>query len=130
MATGKYGLQVSADILLPEAERTVADFDALIVVGGSGVRAYFENPSAKNIVRFAYEAGKFIAAICAGPGLLAYAGILKDMRVTAHRSEAETVQRFGAMFTGRTVEVDNRLITADGPESAQQFAEKIAAALQ
>ena len=122
---GKYGAKVTADILLDHAERECADYDCVIVVGGGGVRQYFENPSAKNICRFTLEAGRVLSAICAGPGLLAHAGVLNGRNATSHTSEVETLQRFGAYCTGKDVEVEGNIITANGPEAATQFGTRI-----
>lgn len=124
--TGKLGAKVTADLLLDQAEHECADYGATIVVGGGGVRQYFDNPAAKNICRFTLEAGKVLAAICAGPGLLAHAGVLQGRTATSHESEADTLRRFGANYTGQAVTVDGKIVTANGPDAAEQFAEKVA----
>lgn len=129
-AMGKYGLRVTVDISLDQAEQECADYDAVVVVGGSGVRQYFENPAAKNLCRSTLAAGKVLAAICAAPGLLAHAGVLRDRTATSHESEADTLRQFGAQYTGNVVTIDGNIVTANGPDAAQEFGEKIATLLQ
>jgi len=120
---------------LAEAEElvsniAVADYDAVVFVGGTGSSEYFDDATAHGIARDAASAGKVLGAICIAPSTLANAGVLKGRKATSYPSERDNLVVGGAEFTGAAVEVDGRIITADGPDSAKRFAEAIAEVLQ
>ncbi len=127
-ARGKLGGKAPVDILLDEVK--VADYEAVVFVGGPGSDEYFHNPQALALVKETFKAGKVIAAICIAPATLANAGILKNKRVTAFPSVESDLKAGGANYTGNPVERDGRIITAAGPEAATEFGETIVAALQ
>jgi protease I len=126
-ATGKFGSKANVDILLKDV--APEDYDAVLFVGGPGTFVYFEDPTAHSIARAFYEAGKPTCAICAAPGILAHAGLLKGKRVTSWPGVRELVEEKGGIHTQQPVEQEGTLITADGPSSAKAFGEKIAEAL-
>ncbi|MBI4436247.1 MAG: DJ-1/PfpI family protein [Candidatus Omnitrophica bacterium] len=127
-AVGKFGLEVEVDSLLKEVHAT--DFDAIVFIGGQGSRAYFNDPEAHRLVREAETGERIIGAICAAPGTLAKTGLLKGKRATSFSEESELLKQGGAIFTGKPVEVDGRIITGDGPQSAKAFGETIVNALR
>ena len=115
----------------------VEDYDAIVYIGGSGtpiVRA--DNHSIK-IAQEAFEKGKVIGAICWSPTILAKAGILKGRNATVWNGDddefnmttPEYLTEQGAKYTGKPVTIDGKIITADGPSSAQGYAEAIWKAL-
>jgi len=122
-AIGKFGLEVQVDKLLKEVHAT--DYDAVVFVGGQGSRIYFDDPEAHRLIREAETSQHIIGAICAAPGTLAKAGLLKGKRATSFIEESELLKQGGATFTGKPVEVDGRIITGDGPRSATAFGETI-----
>ncbi len=127
-AKSKDGSSVPVDVLLKNVK--VDEFDAILFVGGPGVYDYFEDPTALGLAKKFYKAGKIVSAICAAPSILANAGLLKGVKATSFPSQAANLKAKGAHFTGHAVVQDGRIITADGPASAEAFGEKIAEALQ
>jgi len=127
-AIGMLGKKVKPDILLEDVN--VEEYDAIIFVGGSGATEYFEDPAALQIAKQAYEKGKIIGAICIAPSILANAGILEGRRATSYVSEKSNLEAHGAIFTGKNVEVDGNIVTANGPHAAKKFGETIAELLQ
>jgi protease I len=123
-ATGMLGKRVKPNILLTQAN--ASDYDAIIFVGGVGASEYFNNPKALELAKKAYESGKVIAAICIAPSILANAGILEGKKATSYPSEKSNLEAKGAVYTGKDVEVDGRIITAKGPHAARDFGKKIA----
>ena len=122
-AVGKFGLKAQVDKLLKETHAT--DYDAVMFVGGPGSHAYFEDPEAHRLIREAETSERIIGAICAAPGTLAKAGLLKGKKATSYSGESDLLKQGGAIFTGKPVEVDGRIITGDGPQSAKAFGEKM-----
>jgi len=123
VARGKLGtdLEVQKDI----SEIDNITYDAVIFVGGPGTTIYFNDATALRIAKEAYSSGKIIAAICIAPSILANAGILKGKKVTSFPSEEENLRSRGAIYTGKTVEQDGKIITANGPSAAKEFGKLI-----
>lgn len=124
VALGKLGAEVTPDLKV--ADISVDDFEALIFVGGPGATVYFEDQSAWKLARDFAGAGKVVAAICIAPSILANAGVLLGKRATAFSTEERNLKNRGAEYTGMPVEVDGKIITANGPQAAREFGEKIA----
>lgn len=122
-ATGMLGAKV--DIRLSLAEVNVRSYDAVVFVGGSGATSLFNNGRAHGIAQEAVSDGKVLGAICLAPSILARAGVLKGKKATVFSSEAGTLKKSGAVYTGGSVERDGMIVTADGPESARQFGQAL-----
>ena len=105
------------------------DFDAIVFVGGSGASVYFNNQKALTLAKEFYKAGKVVAAICIAPSILANADILNGKKATAFPSEKDNINAVGT-YTGKPVEQDGKIITANGPQAAKEFGKKIADALK
>ena len=116
---GMLGATVKPDILINNIK--VEDFEAIIFVGGTGASEYWNNPIAHKIVKEAVSLNKLICAICIAPVTLANAGILDKKKATVFRSEVKAIKKKGAIYTGKAVEVDGNIITAEGPQAAEEF---------
>lgn len=127
-AVGMLGAKVKPDILLKDAR--VEDYDAIIFVGGIGAQEYWNDVLAHSIARKAVESKKLLGAICIAPVTLANAGLLAGRKATVFSSEVSKIKAKGANYTGAGVEIDGRIITADGPSSAEKFGAAIANALK
>lgn len=80
---GGHGIGVHADITLGEMDLT--QLDMIVLPGGlGGVQSIRNSPEAMDAVRFAWENGKFVAAICAGPTVLADLGITDGKNTTCY----------------------------------------------
>ncbi len=126
-AVGKLGAVANADVSISEVDPL--EYDGIFFVGGPGASVYFQDAKAHDILRISFANGKIIGAICAGPAVLAYAGLLKGKRATSFSGVRPILEQSGAVFTGKNVEVDGNIITSDGPVSAEKFGLTIAAAL-
>ncbi|MEF2231806.1 MAG: DJ-1/PfpI family protein [Pseudodesulfovibrio sp.] len=126
---GRKGARVQSDLELKDV--AVADYDAVVVIGGAGIKKLWKDEDANRIVREAADQGKIVAAICAGPGVLANADVLSGKKGTAHpNSGAKPVmEKHGCTFSMGPVVVDGNVITANGPDAAKAFAEAVVAAL-
>jgi len=124
-ARGMLGLRVIPDVATSDINPN--DFDALVIVGGTGSPKLAEYPEVLNIIKRFDEQGKLIAAICVAPFILARADIIKGKEVTAYPADfvVAEMRRVGATYIKKPVVVDGKLITADGPNSAKEFGESI-----
>jgi protease I len=126
-AKGMLGAKVKPDILLKDLK--VAEYDAVVFIGGSGSSVYFDDPTAHAIAKEAAAKEKILAAICIAPSTLARAGVLKGKRATAWASQEGDLTKYGARWSEEPAERDGKLITANGPKSARRFGEFLAKAL-
>ena len=75
--TGGHGIMVEADITLDQMDLT--DLEMIVLPGGlGGVATVRGSQAALDALRFAHENDKYVAAICAGPTVLAELGIVKS----------------------------------------------------
>lgn len=123
MAYGKMGGKFMPNLKLEDAK--AEDFDAVIFVGGIGSEMYLDDPVAHRIIKEFYETGKVVAAICFAPLILAHAGILDRKKATMWSGGKEDLEAHGAIYTGKSVEVDGNIITGSGPSAAKEFGDKI-----
>ena len=124
-AKGLLGARVAPDIKLDQV--SLDDYDAVVFVGGPGASIYFDDKRALSISSEALGKGKKICAICIAPTILANAGVLKGKRATVWNGEyVKKIESKGATYTGKPVEVDGNIITANGPGAAREFGRAIA----
>ena len=80
---GGHGIGVEADITIDEMDLT--QLEMIVLPGGlGGVASARACQPALDALRFAYENGKYVAAICAGPTVLADLGITDGKKATCY----------------------------------------------
>ncbi len=126
-ATGMLDGTCKPDMLVKDIKPE--EFDAVVFVGGTGATEYWDDPEAHALAKAAAQNGKLVCAICVAPVTLANAGLLDGKKATVWRSSREKIKAKGAMYTGADVEIDGKLITAEGPKSATKFGQAIVRAL-
>jgi protease I len=120
---GSRGGEATATLALVEVQ--VRDYVAVVFVGGGGSKVYFTNEEAIRIAKEMYVEDKVVAAICLAPVILANAGILKGKSATVAGTEAKTIERKGAKYTGPGVTIDGRIVTGNAPKSSKLFGQTI-----
>jgi protease I len=124
---GKLGMRATATLSVADA--TARSWDAVIFVGGAGAQVFFDDPDAQRLARQQKDAERVLAAICVAPSTLAHAGLLQGVNATAFPSQEQDLSAHGALWSGDLVTIDGLIVTANGPESAEEFGEAIAAVL-
>lgn len=80
---GSHHIGIEADLTLAEMDLT--NLDMIILPGGlGGVASIRASREAMEAVAFAWNNGKFVAAICAGPTVLADLGITNEKNTTCY----------------------------------------------
>ena len=107
----------------------VDDYDGIIFIGGAGAIELVYDPFVINLIREAFDKRKIIAASSTAPSILANAGVLKGVKVTASPSESLVLDQLGAVYTGIPVEENMKIITCNGPAAAVPFARTVVDAI-
>ena len=116
---GSHKIGIEADILLSEMDLT--NLDMIILPGGlGGVASVRASEEAMNALRFAWENGKFVAAICAGPTVLADLGITSGKQATCYPG-CESGMGDAIMVENAAAVRDGRLITGTSAGCAVPF---------
>lgn len=105
---GSHGIPVEADLTVGEMDLT--NLDMVILPGGlGGVASIKACPEALEAVRFAWENDRFVAAICAGPTVLAQLHITDGLETTCYpgceeqMGSAKPVQGAAVVRSGRVI---------------------------
>jgi protease I len=132
-AHGVRGAVVAVDKTLSELAAALAEYGAVVFVGGPGTPSIRREEAVLKIAREAAAANKVVAAICWATTTLAKAGVLKGKQATVWfgpdseygMNTDKVLEKFGAAYVAQPVVVDGRFVTADGPAHAKKFAEEI-----
>lgn len=123
--TGRSKITFSADS--PLSQVVNEDYDCIILPGGPGInQSVRDDDTVKGLIKRHFDAGKWVAAICAAPLVFKDIGILRHKQYTAHPT---TTNELSALITGKNVVVDSNVITSAGAGTATAFALKILALL-
>jgi serine/threonine-protein kinase len=125
------GNPVTIDVLLEHLN--VNDSDALLVIGGTGVKREFVDgqfaAQAQQMVRAMLQAKKVVGSQCVGTELLAAADVCRGKNIASPSTEYQwvinAVQNKQGRLSTNPVEVDGPIVTARGPNDGAEFAAKV-----
>lgn len=118
--TASRGVVLVPDTTLEEA--FTQEFDMIVLPGGGpGAERLGADGRLIDLIQRMASAGKYTAAICAAPKVLAQAGILKGKRATSYPGALASVGGGGAELCEDPVVVDGKVITSRGPGTAMDF---------
>jgi|SRR3989338_2009981 len=127
---GKLGGTAQATLSIDNIN--VEDYDAIVFIGGPGAVRHQEDVQAQITAQEAITEQKVLAAICIAPTILAKAGVLEGKKATVWNEDGlqdQLLEQEGATYTGETVTIDGKIITANGPQAAKDFGKAIVKAL-
>ncbi len=125
-AVGKLG--GTCEINLTLQELNMEEYQALVFIGGPGATIYQDDERVHELIKQTKTANKLLAAICIAPTILAKAGALRGKKATVWNgdtTQGPLLESCGAEYLNEPVVIDENLITANGPEAANQFAKAI-----
>ena len=124
---GSHGIGIEADILLEDMDLDAMEM--IVLPGGlGGVASIKGSASAMKAVRYAYENGKYTAAICAGPTILASLGITDGKNATCYPGCED--QMGSANMVCAAAVTDGKVITGTSAGCAVPFGLALIAALK
>lgn len=129
-AIGMFKTKIMPDIEIKEI--ITQELDALVIIGGSGSLKLSENKDLLEKIKEAKSEDKLLCAICLGPTSLARAGVLKNKNATVFKSEIglKILKENNVNYVDEEVVQDGKIITGNGPTSAQNFGKIIAKNLE
>jgi len=99
------------------------DFDMIVLPGGlTGADNLDNDPRIHQLLRRMQDKGKYTAAICAAPKVLANAGLLADRQATSYPGFIDAMDLPSTRVLEQAVVIDGQVITSRGPGTAMDFA--------
>jgi 4-methyl-5(b-hydroxyethyl)-thiazole monophosphate biosynthesis len=118
---GSRGTVLVPDTTLDEA--LARDYDMVVLPGGQPGATNLENDARlREFLKRMAKTGKYTAAICAAPKVLAAAGLLDGKRATGFPGSVDIKQFPRVRLEALDVVTDGRIVTSRGPGTAMDFA--------
>ena len=125
---GGHGIGVECDMTI--AELDVRDAEMIVLPGGlGGVASIRGCGKALEAVKAVYEMGQYVAAICAGPTVLADLGLLTGVRATCYPGQIPNMKDAAVVENAACV-TDGKIITGTSAGTAVSFALALIEALK
>ena len=113
------GVQLVPDLTLDSALQD--DYDMVVLPGGMPGAAHLKSdPRILRLLKDMAAAGKYTAAICAAPMVLAEAGVLEGRQATSYPGFLDGLP--GVTVSAAAVVRDGKVLTSRGPGTAMDFA--------
>jgi 4-methyl-5(b-hydroxyethyl)-thiazole monophosphate biosynthesis len=115
------GTQIMPDLTLDAA--LAHEFDMVVLPGGMpGAKHLKEDARILNLLKKMAGEGKYTAAICAAPTVLAEAGLLKDKKATSYPGFLDKMNLSDTQYVTDAIVRDGKVLTSRGPGTAMDFA--------
>jgi len=119
MITGSHNIGIKTDISIDEMDLTTLEM--IVIPGGlGGVASIRASAQAMNALKFAWDNGCFVGAICAGPTVLADLGITNCKNATCYPG-MEKEMGTACMQNNAAAVIDGKLITGTSAGCALPF---------
>ena len=123
VVTGAHGMRLFSDRVMGDDLEAYQSYDMIVLPGGWGAA---DNMAADGRLRqllqwYAAQPDKYVAAMCAAPGVLAKAGVTKGKTVTSYPGPKLEPLFTEANYVTDTVAIDGHMITSRGPATVLPF---------
>ena len=118
---GAHGIRLETDLLLEDLEDSGPLADMMVLPGGlPGTNYLRESALLAGLLKAQYAAGRYVAAICAAPSVLAGLSFLKGRRATSYPGCLDDYEV--GEYCQEPVVTDGHVITSRGVGTAIPFA--------
>jgi len=118
---GAHGIRLETDLLIEELEGSESLADMMVLPGGMpGTNYLRESAPLADLLKAQYESGRYVAAICAAPSVLAGLSFLKGRRATSYPGCLDGYEV--GEYCREPVVTDGHVITSRGVGTAIPFA--------
>ena len=118
---GSRGVVIIPDMGLDEALKQA--FDMVVLPGGQPGADHLDNdPRLQQLLKSMADSGKYTAAICAAPKVLANLGLLEGKTATGYPGTLDKIGLNESQISPQSVVTDGNVITSRGPGTAMEFA--------
>ena len=125
---GSHAIGVEVDLAIDELD--IRDAEMIVLPGGlGGVASIRGCEKALAAVKAVYDSGKYVAAICAGPTVLADLGLLSGVRATCYPGQIPNMKDALVAENAACV-TDGKVITGTSAGTAVPFALALIEALK
>lgn len=108
--TSAQNITVKADVMFDECD--FSETELFFLPGGPGTSGYEKHEAFLELIKEAYKADKWIAAICAAPSILGHLGILEGKNATCFPGYEKDL--YNAIYVDKRVITDGKIITGKG----------------
>lgn len=130
-AIAKDGSTAKVDVVLEKVDPD--SYAGIFFIGGPGAMDHLDHEKSYRIIRHAAQNSIPLGAICIATRILVNAGIMADRQATGWDGDGELADMYhdyGVIYVKKNVVVDRNIVTATGPNAAQEFGEQIVALLR
>lgn len=111
-------------------EVNVADYDAILLLGGRAPEYLRNDDRLLALVRAFHDSGKWVFAICHGIQILVTAGLAKGRCLTCYEHVKKEVEMGGGAWNPQQAVRDGRIVTAQTWQSHPEFYREVMACLR
>jgi protease I len=122
------GYGAEADLAFDEVQ--VAEYDAVLLIGGRAPEYLRNNDALLALVREFEAAGKWIFSICHGVQILVSAGLAQGRCLTCYEHVKKEVAMGGGTWVAQQAVRDGRMVTAQTWQSHPEFYRAVMACLR
>ncbi|MBA3751324.1 DJ-1/PfpI family protein [Candidatus Dependentiae bacterium] len=125
-ATAKDTSSTSIDMTIDQINPTL--YDGLFIIGGPGALDSLNTPLVHGLLEQMMALDKPYGAICISSRILAQAHVLAGKKATGWDEDGALEEIFkdhGVIYSKEPVVTDGKVVTATGPDAAQEFAQAI-----
>jgi 4-methyl-5(b-hydroxyethyl)-thiazole monophosphate biosynthesis len=121
VVTASRGVRLLPDVQLDEVMEQ--EFDMLVLPGGlPGADHLDADRRIHALLKRMSEGGRYTAAICAAPKVLAHAGLLNGTAATGYPGVLDSMELPTTEISQDAVVIDGKVVTSRGPGTAMEFA--------
>lgn len=115
------GVTLIPDTTIDEALEQ--QYDMVVLPGGQpGADNLERDLRVREVLKKMNDSGRFVAAICAAPKVLAGMGLLRGRHATSYPGVLDKMNVPGLHYSAEAVVCDGKVITSRGPGTAMDFA--------